>query len=135
MPMGLAVDIADFLAGNPSDRRVHRWARYENRWLRRAALVSTVFLNRRSVGGRGDPSRTVAVAEILADDRDDMVVKGLSWALRELIAVDRQCVEDFLERHGDVLAARVRREVRNKLTTGRKNPALNRASGGGPKGR
>ncbi len=55
-------------------------------------------------------------------NRDDMVVKGMSWALRELIATDRGAVERFLEEHEDGLAARVKREVRNKLTTGLKNP-------------
>ncbi|MFC1662502.1 DNA alkylation repair protein [Gemmatimonadota bacterium] len=65
--------------GQISDQRVHRWARSQNRWWRRAALVCTVVLNRGSVGGRGDVGRTLAVAELLASDRDDMVVKGLSW--------------------------------------------------------
>lgn len=121
-------DAFSFLAGlawrngQISDRRVRRWARSENRWWRRAALVCTVVLNRPSVGGSGDAGRTLAVAELLASDRDDMVVKGLSWALRELIRVDRSAVERFLRDHDDVLAARVKREVRNKLTTGLKNP-------------
>ena len=55
-------------------------------------------------------------------DRDDMVVKAMSWALRELIPHDRLAVETFLEKHEDVLASRVKREVRNKLETGLKNP-------------
>ena len=117
--------------GRISDWRVHRWARSPNRWWRRAALVCTVFLNRRSVGGQGDARRTLAVAELLAGDRDDMVVKGMSWALRELIPVDRRAVQRFLSKHDAVLAARVKREVRNKLTTGLKNP---RARGRGARG-
>lgn len=108
--------------GQISDRRVRRWARLPNRWWRRAALVCTVVLNRRSMGGSGDTRRTLEVAELLVADRDDMVVKAMSWALRELIAVDRRAVERFLRKHDDVLAARVKREVRNKLTTGLKNP-------------
>jgi 3-methyladenine DNA glycosylase AlkD len=121
-------DAFSFLAGlawrngQISDQRVHRWARSKNRWWRRAALVCTVVLNRRSVGGTGDVGRTLAVAELLAGDRDDMVVKGLSWALRELIRVDRRAVERFLRDHDGVLAARVKREVRAKLTTGLKAP-------------
>ena len=51
-----------------------------------------------------------------------MVVKGLSWALRELIPHDAKAVRDFLSAHRNVLAARVLREVNNKLTTGVKNP-------------
>ena len=66
--------------------------------------------------------RTLGVAELLISDRDDMVVKGLSWALRELIRVDRSAVERFLRDHAGVSAGRVKREVGNKLTTGLKNP-------------
>jgi 3-methyladenine DNA glycosylase AlkD len=51
-----------------------------------------------------------------------MVVKALSWALRQLVVHDRDAVWSFLKEHDDVLAARVKREVRNKLTTGLKNP-------------
>lgn len=53
---------------------------------------------------------------------DDMVVKGMSWALRELVVHAANAVISFLDEHEDVLAARVKREVRNKLATGLKNP-------------
>jgi 3-methyladenine DNA glycosylase AlkD len=62
------------------------------------------------------------VCELLVDDRDDMVVKALSWALRKLSERDAPAVRRFLETRGDRLAARVRREVRHKLTTGLKSP-------------
>jgi 3-methyladenine DNA glycosylase AlkD len=52
-----------------------------------------------------------------------MVAKGLSWALRTLIAVDRKGVQGFLEKHEESLPPLVRREVRTKLKTGKKNPA------------
>ena len=48
-------------------------------------MVCTVCLNRKSLGGYGDPDRTLAVCRLLVGDRDDMVVKALSWALRELV--------------------------------------------------
>ena len=108
--------------GQISDAFIHSWARSENRWLRRAALVSTVPLNRKAAGGTGDVPRTLAVCKILADDKDDMVVKALSWALREVIKHDRNAVEKFLSEYENVLAGRVKREVRNKLETGVKNP-------------
>ena len=107
--------------GQVSDRLIHRWARSADRWWRRAALVSTVPLNSRSQGG-GDAVRTFAVCERLLDDRDDMVVKALSWALREAAKRDPAAVRDFVAGRRDRLAARVLREVGNKLTTGRKNP-------------
>ncbi len=60
---------------------VHRWLRSSDRWLRRTAVVSTVALNVRARGGRGDVARTLDVCGRAVSDRDDMVVKALSWAL------------------------------------------------------
>ena len=105
-----------------SDQDVHRWARSPDRWWRRTALVATVGLNTKTRGGYGDAPRTLAVCQILADDRDDMVVKALSWALRVLTPHDPAAVQRFLTTNEDRLAARVKRETRNKLATGVKNP-------------
>jgi 3-methyladenine DNA glycosylase AlkD len=115
-----------WLKGQVSDEVIHRWARSEDLWWRRAALVSTVALNVRSRGGYGDVARTFEVCRLLVDDHEDMVVKALSWALRELVVHDPDAVDEFLETHETVLAARVKREVRNKLATGLKNPKQKR---------
>ena len=111
-----------WLRGQVSDDLIHRWTHSEDRWWRRAALVSTVALNVRSHGGMGDLDRTLAVCRLLVDDRDDMVVKAMSWALRELVVHNPDAVRGFLSEYADRLAARVKREVNNKLTTGLKNP-------------
>jgi 3-methyladenine DNA glycosylase AlkD len=116
-----------WLHGQIDDGVIHDWARSEDRWWRRAALVSTVALNVRSHGGYGDVERTLAVCRMLVDDRDDMVVKAMSWALRALVAHDPEAVRAFLDEQGDAVAARARREVRNKLDTGLKNPRKDRA--------
>lgn len=108
--------------GQLPDTLIHSWARSSARWWRRAALVCTVALNSKARGGTGDTPRTLAVCELLVADRDDMVVKAMSWALRELVKHDREAVEAFVTQHEGELAARVVREVRTKLTTGLKNP-------------
>lgn len=108
--------------GQVTDKFMHAWARSENIWIRRAALVSTVPLNNRARGGAGDAARTLAVCELIINDREDMVVKALSWALRELAKREPGAVKEFVERHNDGLAPRVRREVNTKLKTGLKNP-------------
>lgn len=124
---------ASWLREQVPDEVFHRWARAPDRWLRRAALASTVVLNTPSHGGQGDPARTLAVCELSVDDRDDMVVKALSWALRKLSEREPEAVREFVARHDERLAARVRREVRNKLETGLKNPAKRPPGAAGPR--
>jgi 3-methyladenine DNA glycosylase AlkD len=105
-----------------SNALIEGWAYSPDRWWRRAALVSTVPLNLRARGGRGDTARTLLICRLLVADWDDMVVKAMSWALRDLSRRDPQAVRDFLAEYGGQLAARVVREVRHKLATGVKNP-------------
>jgi 3-methyladenine DNA glycosylase AlkD len=106
------------------DSLVKRWARSRDRWWRRAALVSTVPLNNKARGGSGDTHRTLTICGMLVEDRDDMVEKALSWALRELAKRDPESARAFLRGYERLLAARVLREVRNKLATGLKNPRI-----------
>jgi 3-methyladenine DNA glycosylase AlkD len=103
------------------DDLVRGWTRSEDRWWRRAALVSAAMLNLRAAGGTGDPDRTLDICERLLADRDDMVVKAMSWALRSLVEWDRDGVWDFLTTHGTDVASRARRETVHKLETGRKS--------------
>jgi hypothetical protein len=106
--------------GRLSDKTIATWARSEDRWRRRTALVSTVALGRR---GNPDDLRKVAkICALLTPDRDDMVVKALSWALREVAKKHPKEASNFLAGHKHALAARVIREVNNKLRTGLKTP-------------
>ncbi|HEY2886280.1 MAG TPA: DNA alkylation repair protein [Rhizomicrobium sp.] len=112
--------------GMASDGLIDRWSRSRDLWLRRLALVSTIALNMKSDGGRGDTRRTLAICSRMVDDHEDMVVKALSWALRVLSTHDAAAVRAFLRKHDSTLAARVKRETANKLKTGRKNPKTGR---------
>jgi 3-methyladenine DNA glycosylase AlkD len=94
-----------------SDAVVTRWAGSKDRWWRRAALVATIISSR-----AGDARPALRIGALLTADRDDMVVKALSWALRELSKKDAAAVRAFLAEHE--VAARVRREVTRKLETG-----------------
>ena len=103
-----------------SDQKIYSWTKSSDRWRRRLALVATVPLNSKARGGTGDPIRTLHACNLLMDDRDDMVVKAMSWALRELSKKEPAVVEEFIELHEDRVAPRVKREVRNKLRAGKK---------------
>ncbi len=99
------------------DRLIAGWADADDRWLRRSALVATVKLGER----QQDTARTLDVCRKLAADRDDMVEKAMSWALRSLAMRDRQATEAFMAEMDRELPARAVREVRNKLRTGLKS--------------
>jgi len=115
-------------AGQIDDKTITDWARSKDRWWRRAALVSTVPLNVKARGGQGDAPRTLRICRLLIDDRDEMVVKAMSWALRALVGRDPDAVRQFVEKNEARLPAMVRREVRRKLATGRKNPGTSQRS-------
>lgn len=104
--------------GRLPDAMFDAWSRSESRWLRRSAVVATVGRN----ATKPDPASTFALCLRLAADRDDMVEKAVSWALRYLSQKDRAAVEAFWAEHGDRFRPRVQREVRHKLATGLKNP-------------
>lgn len=110
-----------WLDGRVTDAQIARWAVSKDRWWRRTALAATVCLNLKSRGGSGDPERTLVVCHLLVDDHDPMVAKALSWALRSVVPHDAAAVESFLDRYGARIAAFVRREVNNKLDSGRKS--------------
>lgn len=105
-----------------TDAAVCRWAKSRDRWWRRTALVTTIPLNMKSRGGVGDASRTLDICTLCVDDRDDMVVKAMSWALRELGEREPAATRAFMKQHESRLAPRILREVRNKMESGLKNP-------------
>ncbi|HEY1881132.1 MAG TPA: DNA alkylation repair protein [Caulobacteraceae bacterium] len=120
--LGRILTGAAWAQGLISDGLVEVWSRSPDRWMRRLALVTTIGLNMPADGGNIDARRTLAICARLAADRDDMVEKALSWALRVLATREPAAVVAFVADHEGVLAARVKREVRNKLSSGLKNP-------------
>jgi len=107
--------------GVVKDQHIEALLKSDNFWDRRVAVVSTVSLNLKSRGGRGDTPRTLAVCEKVVDDREDLIRKALSWALRELSKRDPMAVRDFLGTYQNRLAGLVLREVSHKLDYGTKN--------------
>ena len=103
------------------DEVIFDWLKSDNRWLRRAAVVCTIALNQKAHGGTGDAVKTLEVCVNVVDDHDDMVVKALSWALRELAKQTPEPVRIFIDEYKDKLHRRVLREVRQELETGKKN--------------
>lgn len=111
-----------WLQGRLQDADLLEWARHPDRWWRRTALAATVCLNLKSRGGSGDAPRTLEVcAAALEGDVDAMLAKALSWALRSAVPHDPEAVRWFLEQNEARIPRSVRREVDNKIRTGRKS--------------
>lgn len=72
--------IAPMVATKPArTRNVFRWAKSKNRWHRRAACVALI----RGTRAKMFFPEIVRLSNLLLDDPDDMVQKGLGWLLRE----------------------------------------------------
>jgi len=103
-----------WLAGRIDAKVIEKWTKSPDRWWRRAALASTILLSR-----AGRTAEALAICARLTGDRDDMVVKAMSWAIREASKKDKAAAQRFIDEHE--VAARVRREVMSKLRTGLKS--------------
>ncbi|MBP7507997.1 MAG: DNA alkylation repair protein [Prolixibacteraceae bacterium] len=103
------------------DEDIIELIRDKDYWQRRLGVVSTIPLNQKAHGGLGDSIRTLMICEMVKEDYHDMVVKAVSWALRELAKRESGIVKEFLLKHESVLHKRILREVRNKIFYGKKN--------------
>jgi 3-methyladenine DNA glycosylase AlkD len=77
---------------------LYRLARSENIWERRIAILATYHFIR-----NGDFSDTLKIAEMLLQDRHDLIHKAAGWMLREVGKRDVASEEAFLEKHRSVM--------------------------------
>jgi len=98
-----------------SDQAIQNWAGRMDVWWRRAALVSTIPLNLKSKGGKGDLPRTLDICDRLKGDPHRMVQKAISWALRELSKRYPEEVGEFLAENKPVMTKSTVNEVSKKL--------------------
>jgi 3-methyladenine DNA glycosylase AlkD len=77
-----------------SRKLLTRLAKSKSLWERRIAMISTMTLVR-----QGDLADALRVAEMLLDDRHDLIHKAVGWVLREVGDVDRPALLGFLKQH------------------------------------
>jgi len=76
----------EFLSG------LKRWATSENRWMKRASAVSLIVPARR---GNYLPN-ILEIADILLQDKDDMVQKGYGWMLKAASQAHQRAIFDYV---------------------------------------
>ena len=85
--------IGEYLLDKPKDI-LFELARSKNFWERRISLISTFAFIR---DGKLDIS--LELAEILVDDKHDLIQKALGWMLREIGKKDLETEETFLKKY------------------------------------
>jgi 3-methyladenine DNA glycosylase AlkD len=71
-----------------------RLARSKSLWERRIAIVATYHFIKQK-----DFADTLRIAELLRDDREDLIHKAVGWMLREVGKRDQSVLEAFLAEH------------------------------------
>lgn len=86
--------VGKYLADKPKDV-LYKLARSKNLWERRSAIVATAhfILKQKQVDD------TFKIAEILVNDKEDLVNKGTGWMLRAAGDVDRKRLLAFLDKY------------------------------------
>ena len=91
--LGCLYMTGSYLYGQPHDI-LYKLARSKNIWERRTAVLSTCYFIR-----QGDTSDTFKIAEILVNDKEDLVHKATGWMLRFAGTKDKKRLIGFLNKY------------------------------------
>jgi len=95
-------DIVDISAGNivgaylyQKDKALlYRLVYADNLWERRISIISTFYFIRQN-----EFDDTLKIAEILLNDKEDLIQKAVGWMLREVGKREIEIEEEFLQEH------------------------------------
>jgi len=91
--LGCLYMTGSYLYDKPRDI-LFKLARSKNIWERRTAILSTCYFIR-----QGDMTDTFKIAEILVNDKEDLIHKATGWMLRFAGAKDQKKLITFLNKH------------------------------------
>lgn len=81
------------------DREILRtWGKSENLWFRRIGIVATHYFIKQK-----EFEDTLEIAEILLNDKEDLIHKAVGWMLRELGKMDETVLKEFLKKHQNTM--------------------------------
>ena len=91
--LGCLYMTGSYLHEKPHDI-LYKLARSKNIWERRTAILSTCYFIR-----QGDTTDTFRIADILVNDKEDLIHKATGWMLRFAGAKDRKRLISFLDKY------------------------------------
>jgi len=91
--LGCLYMTGSYLHEKPHDI-LYTLARSKNIWERRTAILSTCYFIR-----QGDTTDTFRIADILVNDKEDLIHKATGWMLRFAGAKDRKRLISFLDKY------------------------------------
>lgn len=110
--------VGAYLADKPRDV-LYKLARSRNPWERRTAIVSTWYFIRAN-----DVDDTFGIAEILVNDKHELVQKGVGSWLREAGKRDQKQLVRFLEKHAGTMPRTMLRYAVEKLPAAQRTKFL-----------
>jgi 3-methyladenine DNA glycosylase AlkD len=111
--------VGGYLADKPR-KILYKLARSRNPWERRTAIVSTYYFI-----CAGDIEDTFAIAEILHEDKHDLIQKAVGSWIREAGKKDQKKLLDFLDKHSTAMPRTMLRYAVEKLSAAQRDRYLN----------
>lgn len=101
-------------------KELKRWAKSKNRWMRRASAVTLILPAR-----RGKFLKDVfEIADIILEDKDDLVQKGYGWMLKEASKTHQKEVFDYVMKNKEEMPRTALRYAIEKMPPDLKKKAM-----------
>ncbi len=83
---------------NKDKKLIYNLANSENLWDKRIAMISTFYFIKKNKF-----EDALKIAEILIDDKHDLIQKAVGWMLREIGKRNQEIEEKFLDKHYKIM--------------------------------